>query len=359
MKKKATPLTEEEKMNIYACWKVYGPRWEHISHLTDRKPTTCQSFISSYLKHGTIFPKRGPHFRITEEEKDSIISITLGNPCASLQDVSSDTNISTTYIKNVLNEEGIFYMKKIAVPPLTAAHMQKRYQFSMTYANLPYQMIPPIIFSDESMVGVDMNKGGIWRYRGSHPPEGFYEKTAHPIQVMVWGAIGPYGYRSPLLWVKVKMDAKKYISLLRDNNIINNINARFPSGFVWQQDNAPPHQATETILWLKQNVQKMLDWPAKSPDLNPIEQIWYYIKSKSKGLRFGSASELFDHLSNVWLNITNEVIHNYYSSFKARCMACAALGGKSLNGRWNIVREYHNQYRTILTQNGEVAIAPQ
>ena len=92
----------------------------------------------------------------------------------------------------------------------------------------------------------------------------------------------------------------------------------------------------------------MLEWPAKSPDLSPIEQVWAYIKKQLEGQTFTSADQLFNAINNVWGNIPNNILHNLYSSFRARCQACIQNQGQSLNGHWTEVNHLHDQYRTRL-----------
>ncbi len=41
--------------------------------------------------------------------------------------------------------------------------------------------------------------------------------------------------------------------------------------FIFQQDLAPAHTANSTKSWLNDHGVGVLDWPANSPDLNPIE----------------------------------------------------------------------------------------
>ncbi len=43
--------------------------------------------------------------------------------------------------------------------------------------------------------------------------------------------------------------------------------------FIFQQDLSPAHTAKSTKSWLNDHGVGVLDWPANSPDLNPIENL--------------------------------------------------------------------------------------
>ena len=47
----------------------------------------------------------------------------------------------------------------------------------------------------------------------------------------------------------------------------------FGRNFVYVQDNALPHTARDTVAFLEQQDVEVMDWPARSPDMNPIEHV--------------------------------------------------------------------------------------
>ena len=73
----------------------------------------------------------------------------------------------------------------------------------------------------------------------------------------------------------------------------------------------------------------LLDWPAQSPDLNPIEHLWVHIKRKlneyptpPKGVW-----EIWDRAAEVWNNIEPEVCQNLIESMPRRVEAVIKAKG--------------------------------
>ncbi len=98
-----------------------------------------------------------------------------------------------------------------------------------------------------------------------------------PASLMVWGCISAYGMGS-LHVLEGTMNAERYIKVLEQHMLPSRWRLFQGRPSVFQQDNAKPHTAAITTAWLRSRRVRVLNWPACSPDLSPIENIWRIIK---------------------------------------------------------------------------------
>ncbi len=76
------------------------------------------------------------------------------------------------------------------------------------------------------------------------------------------------------------MNAERYIKVSEQHTLPSRRRLFQGRPCVFQQDNAKPHTAAITTAWLRSRSVRVLNWPACSPDLSPIENIWRIIKRK-------------------------------------------------------------------------------
>ncbi len=97
--------------------------------------------------------------------------------------------------------------------------------------------------------------------------------------------------------------------------------------FIFQQDLAPAHSAKATSTWFKDQGIPVLNWPANSPDLNPIENLWGIVKRKMRYARLNNAKELKAPIRATWALITAEQCHRLIDSMPRRIAAVIQAKG--------------------------------
>ncbi len=81
--------------------------------------------------------------------------------------------------------------------------------------------------------------------------------------------------------------------------------------FIFQQDLAPAHTAKRKPKLVNDHGVGVLDWPANSPDLNPIENLWGIVKRKMRTRDPENADELRPLSKNLGFHTTSAVPQNW------------------------------------------------
>ena len=110
-----------------------------------------------------------------------------------------------------------------------------------------------------------------------------------------------------------------HAALLKED-AIPSFKSIFPRGNgIFQQDNAPVHTAKVAKNALKDAEVKTLPWPAYSPDLNPIENLWSVMERNLRNRNPpGSITELRRMLQEEWNSLSQDMLRDLVESMPRR-----------------------------------------
>jgi hypothetical protein len=151
----------------------------------------------------------------------------------------------------------------------------------------------------------------------------------HGPKVHLWGAITSEGAVSLEIFEE-NLNAESYIRILKKKK--KEIYQKMPHGFIYQHDGHPVHTAGITVAYINKNMPQTLEppeWPPYSPDLNPIENVWGWLKNQvSKDLPKTVAS-LKTSIKKHWKSVTADFLAPFYDSLPNRLqMVIENEGGK-------------------------------
>ena len=126
------------------------------------------------------------------------------------------------------------------------------------------------------------------------------------------------------------MDAEQYVAILEAGLLQSMEESGIPEDeIIFQQDNDLKHTSRRAQIWVEEQGIKLLDWPAQSPDLSPIEYTWFHLKRclsdyerASKGVH-----ELWDRVVVEWGNISVEECQKWVDSMPRRIQAVIKAKG--------------------------------
>lgn len=150
------------------------------------------------------------------------------------------------------------------------------------------------------------------------------ERYQNVSKIMVWGAVSRKG-KLPLLFIEpnVKINTEYYIEQVLKNHLLPHASTLYGNApYCFQQDSAPAHKAKKTQEWCAENLPDFItseEWPASSPDLNPLDFfVWGYMLQQigpTKGLTLDRFKK---RLVDIWDQIPQEIVRASCDGFTKR-----------------------------------------
>jgi transposase len=241
--------------------------------------------------------------------------------------------ISPQTVWNVLKAASMKAIVKKKKPLLSIKHRRRRLAFALKHQNWTVEDWTRVIWSDETKInriGSDGRKY-VWKMAGEPLQDKEVQGTVKfgGGSLMVWGCMSWNGV-GILAEVEGRMDAEQYVSILEGNLLPSMEYSGIPrENIIFQQDNDPKHSSKRVQNWLDSQDIKVLDWPAQSPDLNPIEHLWEILKKKLNSYKAPAKGvwELWERIEVEWNKIEVEQCQGLIESMPRRLEAVIKAKG--------------------------------
>ncbi|GFT33567.1 transposable element Tc1 transposase [Trichonephila clavipes] len=212
--------------------------------------------------------------KTTRREDRRIVRQALVDPTVTRSAIRADVGVADVpqTISRHLAEANLKSKRLFRAPPLTPENRQLRLQWCQARSMWNVTDWQKVVFSDESrfVLGTDDNRVRVWKRPGEqyNSPHTVLRHTARTAGRMVWGTIA-YDSRSTLIVMRGTLTGQRYVDDILRPHVGPFLNGL--PGAIFQQDNARPHTARAAHDFLRHF--QTLPWPARSPDLSPVEHV--------------------------------------------------------------------------------------
>ena len=334
MAEKRKELKFEEKKIILALDES-GMSARTIAKMFGRSNSCVSRILKRFRDCGTLEnnSRSGRPRKVTDRDQRSLGKIVRDDRRQTLSEITSNVNVgkdgtsvcAKRTVQRHLHHVGYSCRTVRKTMVVREANRRLRLQWCRAKRHWTLRQWKDILFTDEMMVVIrgDTGRIKVWRRVGEKwRPECLGVMKMAPgqtLKIMVWGSISYFGLGS-LAFVEGTMNSEKYIDVL-DQHLWPSVTKLFGSKrWVLQEDNASIHKSRQTEQFKRENQIPVLRWPAQSPDLNIIENIWLVLKRhvRRRSHLIGSVEDLKRELLTAWENVSPVFIRRLFESLPQR-----------------------------------------
>ncbi|GFV61028.1 transposable element Tcb1 transposase [Trichonephila clavipes] len=219
---------------------------------------------------------------------------------------ATGTRVSTQTVRNRHHGVGLYARRPMVFVRLTSRHRRNRREWAAEHVNWRRNEWSNDLFSDESRFSVQPDNRRIFisRDRGSRNNPAFEHESVR------------FGGGGVLVDRILRPSVVPYAAAIGDD-------------FILMDDNCRPHHANLVEDFLFEEEIVRVEWPACSPDLNPIEHVWDTLGRRVAGRQppLQTLQELEIALLEEWYRIPQLVINSLIDSMPQKCSTLLAVRG--------------------------------
>lgn len=238
--------------------------------------------------------------------------------------------ITSRTVFNYLKKLGYEYKVKLKKQWLSAKHREQRMAWCRRHAHFSPDDWRNVIFSDESTFYVleRKNQVKIWRTDEERLHQDCIQQvnTGRGGKLGIWGGISGQGPTEARIFDE-NMDGSMYCDVLSNELKRSMAKLQDKQKIIYQQDLAPWHTSNLVKAKIQKLKLKVMDWPAKSPDLNPVELVWSILDKKLMATPIYNKSTLRKRLEEEWKSLSVDLCKSLVDSMPERLAKCLKAKG--------------------------------